>query len=321
MSPFSSDAKVAIIRMLFFQYDARVKQRNVDSGLNRHSFIPVISSNYNCPLGLAMQHVPPLESMEVVLDLYALIHAALLANVLHPGTYLPANTGSSMGYAPAQDSSNHSNHDLNAICHDDRVLFAVGRGVALNLVQWINAHYHIRPKQVGSVANSTVQEADRADLSNAYFVWLSWLSTLLNAIHRYKEAAERDGHRGVLGCTGAALRRQIIDLLAVEPAAQSIFLNSEQNPFPAFDFDNPSATVVDTFESTFLPSEDYEVYLRDHPLVWEGELFLCLLHPLLIFRMLQRTLISFEAVQQLLTCATSATWVYYLRKACKPDSR
>ena len=132
--------------------------------------------------------------MAAVLDVLSLCNFCILSNVLDPRTYNFADL--QYGHvANATHLSQRRLHDYNALSPDDRHYFSYVRGLAINLIQWINCHY-------------LFDDEDPITIARQY------LHQQIRAIIGYKVEAEKENVQGIPNCGEIDLRRQISLLFA-----------------------------------------------------------------------------------------------------------
>jgi hypothetical protein len=90
-------------------------------------------------------------------------------------------------------------HDYNALSPADRLYFSYVRGLAINLIIWINSCFAFKEDDKGVVYDIATQAR-------------MYLHRQVRAILRYKMRAEEENVEGVPNCTSNDIRRQV-DLL------------------------------------------------------------------------------------------------------------
>ncbi|KAG2010582.1 hypothetical protein CC2G_013397 [Coprinopsis cinerea AmutBmut pab1-1] len=168
------DSRAVLSRLLFFVYDTLTRAANQESSQ-------------------LMDQMFQLDTMDGIANLFAFVNAIVLVNVLHPDTYKSASQDLWMS------------HDLNGLSYDSRLEFAVFRGIALDLVNWLHCHFEIRKTVLGPDGTRSTC------LSGAIVVWASWFASQASLIYWYKVRAEQAGIPG--HCSSASLKYQIQSLL------------------------------------------------------------------------------------------------------------
>lgn len=142
-------------------------------------------------------HLPDLTTMDVFIDVLSLCNFCILSNVLDPRTY----SFPDRKYREAPTATHilqRQQHDYNALSPSDRLYFSYVRGLAINLIYWLDSRY-----------------AFKDDKENVHAVMTQarmYLHRQVRAILCYKRRAEVEHVDGVPNCTSKDLRRQI-DLL------------------------------------------------------------------------------------------------------------
>ncbi len=135
--------------------------------------------------------------MDAFMNVLTLCNYCILSNVLDPRTYNFADLPYGRA-ANATHLSQRQQHDYNALSPDDRRYFSYVRGLAINLIHWINCHYVFE----GSGPNDPITTAR------------VYLHHQIRAIVHYKITAEKENVQGVPNCMATDLRRQISLLFA-----------------------------------------------------------------------------------------------------------
>jgi len=188
--------RVLLFRMLQYLYKFYVQGANPKS---KWLLVDVPSSTFMTYTSQenAASHLPALTDMDSFLNIFTLCNYCILANVLDPRTYNFADLH--YGHAAsATHLSQREEHDYNALSPDDRRYFSYVRGLAVNLIHWVNCHYIFE----GGGPNDAITTAR------------TYLHHQIRAILHYKMMAEKENVQGVPNCTAADLRRQITLLFA-----------------------------------------------------------------------------------------------------------
>lgn len=204
-----------------------------------------------------------------MLDLFALIIASVMSNLLHPKSYLPiANNGhehSNQQHAsgvPLQgDTSNQKQCKANEVPHDVRCLSILGRGVALCFIDWIDVHYDI--VHTPPLTDLSDQVVTIVHYSPKY-IWSSWFTSQIIATFRYRQLADEAHHPGFPGCTREALKAQIDNLLTLFPRPKAAFDKWIEDEF-ASEFPTNLNASLDTLEWAAGNPDYYQVVKLSEP--------------------------------------------------------
>jgi len=144
-------------------------------------------------------HLPALTHADPVFDLLTLCNFCILSNVLDPRTYgFPDLTH---GQAATETHIlQRQQHDYNALSPADRRYYSHVRGLAINLIHWVDCRYAFKDEDNKIHKVSTVAE--------------TYLHRQVWAILQYKIRTEKANVQGVANCTSKDLRCQIELLFA-----------------------------------------------------------------------------------------------------------
>jgi len=137
-------------------------------------------------------HFPNLTDSNDLYNVFALCNFCILANVLDRRTYSFPNDVSNDGVVRQRL---RSEFDLNALAPSVRLQFSYFRGVALNLISWLNSHYAATDANTGQAM--TIQ-----NLASDY------LRRQACCILNYKARAAKS-QKSWQGCTVADMRHQL----------------------------------------------------------------------------------------------------------------
>jgi hypothetical protein len=140
--------------------------------------------------------------MFVFVDIFTLCNYCILSNVLDPRTYNFPDLVYGQKASPTH-LSQREKYDYNALSPDDRHYFSYVRGLAINLISWLNCNFFFTGKK-GSYDASTLAR--------------KYLHHQVRGILKYKTTSEKERVGGVPNCTTKALRRQISLLFTGEKA-------------------------------------------------------------------------------------------------------
>jgi hypothetical protein len=149
--------------------------------------------------------------LDTFIDVLTLCNYCILANILDPRTY--SFPDQSYGQAAtATHKLQRDKHDYNALSPSDRLYFSYVRGLAINLIHWLDSRYGFKSTREDDTAY------DLGTLARYY------LHQQVRAVLRYKIRAEKERVEGVPNCTSKDLRRQI-DLLFA-PGSHELMLGA-----------------------------------------------------------------------------------------------
>ena len=144
-------------------------------------------------------HLPDLQGMDRFVDLACLINYCILSNVLDPRTY----NFPDIDYGRAASSTHIAQRiqfDYNALSPNDRLHFSYIRGLAINLIDWVNCNYVFFDEDRNPQDFTTLAR--------------KFLHQQVRAILKYKIMAQKSKIRGVPNCSAVDVRRQIELLFA-----------------------------------------------------------------------------------------------------------
>ena len=144
-------------------------------------------------------HLPELTDMNKFVDVATLCNFCILSNVLDPRTYnfddIPYGHT-----ANATHLAQRRQHNYNALSPRDRLYFSYVRGLAINLIHWVNCNYTFEDKEA--------HHNDFITLARTY------LHQQVQAILKYKQRAEKESIHGFPNCTSSDLLHQVKLLFA-----------------------------------------------------------------------------------------------------------
>ena len=191
-------------------------------------------------------HLPDLADSEDLFNVLALCNFCILSNVLDPRTY------SFPDHLPHDDPMQlrrRIQYDYNALSPSDRKQFTFFRGLARNLIAWIDSRY------MGvELSGPKPEEIDVASMASNSF------RRQVAAFVYYKVRAIQHGAQGSPGCTLGAIQRQLQLLL--------------EQPILGMDATDLNSEDLGTFTEFFVSPSDYRVGSRNDPEEFHGKCFL-----------------------------------------------
>jgi hypothetical protein len=148
--------------------------------------------------------------MDTFFNVLTLCNYCILSNVLDPRTYSFPDITYRQDATPTHILQ-RKQHDYNALSPADRLYFSYVRGLALNLIHWLDCIYACKDEDGEVVGFAAIARA--------------YLHLQVRATLRYKIRAHKEEIQGVSNCTPDDLRRQIKLLFADNEELGHISLN------------------------------------------------------------------------------------------------
>ncbi|KAF8881525.1 hypothetical protein CPB84DRAFT_1620616, partial [Gymnopilus junonius] len=146
----------------------------------------------------ARAHVPYPRDMKSLVDLLTLCNMGIMQHIFDFDTYSYA-TNQPNDELTAEQKDEHWNYDNNAVPLLNRRAAIHARGLARDIISWLNSNYEIR----------YVEDSEGKPLTGISRMASLYLARQCTGLLTHKKAAVKAGLHGVANCTVRMLRRQI----------------------------------------------------------------------------------------------------------------
>ncbi|KAF8960610.1 hypothetical protein BDZ97DRAFT_1605550, partial [Flammula alnicola] len=153
----------------------------------------------------AWAHVPNLETMDGFKELLTICYLGVLMNVLDFETYSYPGQEPGAALTPKQEQR-HMLHDYNAMSLLNRLACTHARGLALDLLEWVECNYELRETIPG----------ESAVIKDMHSVFALAMNRLCLSLMLYKQLAQQQSIEGAPNCTLEAIRMQLGDIFPAE---------------------------------------------------------------------------------------------------------
>jgi hypothetical protein len=135
----------------------------------------------------------------------ATCNLVILGNVLDRRTYRERREDLDLE-ADVEFTIEYFAFDRNAIDHLERQDICISRGMALNMLRWLDRNFEVRDSPNGEPLDFLLDVA------------YAFLSHQLHTLIEYKRLAEKDQIEGFRGCSLKELKRQVDAIIGVDPS-------------------------------------------------------------------------------------------------------